>query len=79
MVNSGLCAAESSPSRKTRESWKIRAKPSASSRFMAYSGLVMSQSGRGAPPPSGWNTASKGARCGSIPGAGTSVGVSTSW
>ena len=33
----------------------MRGKPSARSRFIAYSGLVCSQSARGAPPPSGRN------------------------
>ena len=36
--------------RKTRASWKIRSNPSASSRFMAYSGLEWSQSGRSVRP-----------------------------
>ena len=78
MVNSGLWVSETSPFRKTRASWKIRSNPSASSRFMAYSGLAWSQSGRGAPPASGTKGASKARMCGSIPGAGTRHGVSTS-
>ena len=83
IVNSGLWVEESSPLRKTRASWKMRSNPSASSRFMAYSGLEWSQSGLPAPPvsgtpASGTKEVSKAWMCGSIPGAGTRHGVSTS-
>src|SRR5215468_7657577 len=80
MVNSGLCERLTSPFRKTLQIWKIGPEPSASSRFIAYSGLVWRYRVRGRPRSvSGTKGTSNARMCGSIPGAGTRSGVSTSW
>src|SRR5690554_5928702 len=76
MVNSRLWRRPTSPSRKQCASWKMGPEPAASSRFMANSGEVCSQSRSRPAGVTAW--AESDARCRSVLPPWPSTGVSTS-
>ena len=79
MVNSGAWRGETSPFRQTRASSKTGPAPATSSRLSASSGEVRSQRSRASPGPRcGRKRERNPCRCTSMPGTGTSAGVSTS-